>query len=93
MALQLITYREYQQKRGLTEADVLWQTAMLGWEPACVLVGDFEPEQVVRWKGWLEEQEISYVWNRVSKTFVFEHEGDAISMRLVCIDGTSDADS
>jgi hypothetical protein len=89
---ELITYREYQIKRRLTESDVLWQTAMLGWEPECVLVGDFTDEQVAEWKTWLDEQEISYVWNRVSKTFVFENESDAIALRLVCM-GNSDADS
>ena len=92
MKLELITYREYQIKRGLTESDILWQTAMLGWEPACVLVGDFTDEQVAEWKTWLDEQGASYVWNRVSKTFVFEHEGDAISLRLVCINGNSETE-
>jgi hypothetical protein len=92
MKLELITYREYQIKRGLTESDILWQTAMLGWEPECVLLGDFTDEQVLEWKTWLTDQEVSYVWNRVSKTFVFENEGDAISLRLVCIDGNNQAD-
>lgn len=90
MDIQLISFREYQEKRGLSEADVLWQTAMLGWEPDCVLVGNFTDEQVAAWSEWLKERDMSFVWNRVSKTFVFEHEGDAISLRLVCITGSEE---
>ena len=87
MALQLISYDDYCSTRYITEADKLFQAAMLGWTPNCVMMDDFDPVNVLQWSEWLKENDVNFVFNRVSKTFVFENEADAVSLRLVKING------